>query len=138
MSDSNSKSVFYGLMGTPFQSGLATSLFRMVDETLEQGHNVVVWCCGYGTMLSQTTVERRADIFDVETDGESANYPTTAELIQSLFRKAEGKLDWYVCDYCMKERGAVDHIDEVKVKIPFSYYHYLNQSDVSLVLGVKS
>lgn len=133
-----STSIFYGVMGTPFQSDLVTTLFRMVEESLRQGHTVVVWCCGYATILSQTTIERRPDIFDPDTDREGTHYPSTSEMITALRAKYGDRFSWYVCDYCMKERGAVSHVSCAEVKIPFSYYYYLNKAEVSLVLGVKS
>ncbi|HKP94817.1 MAG TPA: DsrE family protein [Fibrobacteria bacterium] len=129
-------SFFFGLMGTPYQSDLATSLFRMVQEALAQGHEVVVWTCGYGTMLTQRTLVRPPDMFE---DGQGvAAHPTTAELVQSMFRSSRGHLKWFVCRYCMEERGAVHQIEEVSVKIPFTFQHYLNKADIPLVLGVKS
>ena len=48
------------------------------------------------------------------------------------------RLKWFVCRYCMEERGAVHQIEEVSIKIPFTFQHYLNKADVPIVLGVKS
>jgi sulfur relay (sulfurtransferase) complex TusBCD TusD component (DsrE family) len=131
------KSIFLGVMGTPFQSDLITSLFRLVHESLHQGHEVTVWCCGYATTLTQSTLQRQMDIFS-ELDGNNAKYPSTAELVREAVKASKGDLKWYICDYCMKERGAIHQIDEVYIKVPFSFYHYLDRADVSVVLGVKS
>ncbi|WP_027799216.1 hypothetical protein [Paraburkholderia dilworthii] len=136
---SNTKpSIFFGMMGTPFQSETVTSLFRMVDSALSKGHRVTVWNCGYATGLSQSSLIRPPDSFaTAETVGGN---PTTAEVIQALMRKygGDGRLDWLVCRYCMEERGATQQIPEAKIKIPFTFQHYLSKADVSLVLGVKS
>lgn len=132
-------SFFFGMMGTPFQTDTVTSLFRMVESALEQGHAVTVWNCGHATGLSQVTLARPRDFFAGKDDAAQAN-PTTAELIQALHRRYEGsgRLEWLVCRYCMEERGTTAQIPEARVKIPFSFQHYLSAADVSLVLGVKS
>jgi hypothetical protein len=131
-------SFFFGMMGTPFQSETTTSLFRMVEGALRQGHKVTVWNCGHATGLSQFTLVRPRDF--LLPPSEAASNFSTAELIQSLFRKhgQDGQLEWLVCRYCMEERGATNQIPEAKVKIPFTFQHYLSAADVSLVLGVKS
>ncbi|WP_345812302.1 hypothetical protein AAGS40_15030 [Paraburkholderia sp. PREW-6R] len=139
-------SLFFGMMGTPFQSETVTSLFRMVDSALSRGHRVTVWNCGYATGLSQASLVRPPDSFasaDADTHsvtGDTAHHPTTAEMIQALMRRygPTGRFDWLVCRYCMEERGATQQIPEAKVKIPFTFQHYLSEADVSLVLGVKS
>lgn len=131
-------SFFFGMMGTPFQSDTVTSLFRMVESALQQGSRVTVWNCGHATGLSQATLVRGRDFFAPK--GVETFNPSTAEMIQALFRRYSNRdqLEWLVCRYCMEERGATAQIPEAKVKIPFSFQHYLSVADVSLVLGVKS
>ena len=132
------KLIFLGVMGTPYQSELITSLFRIVQEALHQGHEIIVWTCGYATQLTQATVIRRPNMFDRGTALEDTHYFATTELVKSLFDFGEERLDWYVCNYCSEERGATDQIAEVKVKVPWTFNYYLNLADVSMVLGVKS
>lgn len=129
---------FFGMMGTPFQNDTVTSLLRMVESALAGGHRVTVWNCGHATGLSQSTLLRPRDFFAPK--GSAAFNPSTAELIQALFRRYSGQdqLEWLVCRYCMEERGTTAQIPEARVKIPFSFQHYLSSADVSLVLGVKS
>ena len=133
---SGARSVFFGGMGTPFQSELTTTLFRMVQSALEMDHQVTVWTCGYATNLTQRSLVRPKDSFAAK-DAPGTNDLSTAQVVQALMRKHSDKLDWYVCRYCMEERGATQQIDEVQVKIPFTFQHYLSAADVSLVLGVK-
>ena len=135
--ETGKRSFFFGLMGTPYQSDLTTSLMRMVHEALTQGHEVVVWTCGYGTMLSQRTLIRPPDFFPGKAS-ETSGHPTTSAMIQGLIEYSGGRLKWFVCRYCMEERGAVHQIEEVSIKIPFTFQHYLNKADVPIVLGVKS
>ena len=134
---SGKRSFFFGMVGTPSQSETVTSLFRMVESALRQGHVVTVWNCGHATGLSQTTLVRPRDYF-APKDREDFN-PSTAEIIQALFRYyGSEQLQWLVCRYCAEESGSVDHIHEAQVKIPFSFQYYLSAADVSLVLGIKS
>ena len=53
-------------------------------------------------------------------------------------RRYGDQFEWLVCRYCMEERGNTQQIPETKVKIPFSFQHYLSAADSALVLGVKS
>lgn len=135
---SGKASFFFGMMGTPYQSETVTSLFRLVEAALRQQHRVTVWTCGHATGLSQSTLVRPRD-FLLPKEAETFN-PNTAELIQALFRQypEPDQLNWLVCRYCMEERGAVHQIPQAKVKIPYSFQHYLSAADTSLVLGVKS
>lgn len=133
---SGPRSFFFGVMGTPFQSELSTTLFRMVQSALDLQHQVTVWTCGYATNLTQHSLVRPKDSFAAK-DAPATNDLTTAQIVQALMAKHSGSLDWYVCRYCMEERGATQQIAEVQVKIPFTFQHYLSAADVSLVLGVK-
>lgn len=135
--DNRRRSLFIGLMGSPYQSDLTTSLFRLTEEALGQGHQVVVWTCGYGTMLTQSTLVRPPDAL-AQGDVADVQHPTTAELVQALFRAYPDRIRWYVCRYCMEERGTVAQIPEVEVQIPYSFNTYLTVADQGLVLGVKS
>ena len=58
-------------------------------------------------------------------------------MVKALVEKHHTHLNWYVCRYCMEERGATQQIPEIQIKIPFTFQHYLNAADISLVLGVK-
>lgn len=131
------RSFFFGMVGTPSQSETVTSLFRMTESALSQGHSVTVWNCGHATGLSQTTLIRPRDYF-APKQREDFN-PSTAEMIQALFRQwGSERLQWLVCRYCAEECGAVSHVPEVRVKIPFSFQYYLSAAQVSLVMGIKS
>ncbi|MFP5393284.1 MAG: DsrE family protein [Gammaproteobacteria bacterium] len=134
--ESGPRSFFFGVMGTPFQSELSTTLFRMVQSALDADHQVTVWTCGYATNLTQHSLVRPNDSFAAK-DAPARNHLTTAQVAAALLHRHRGKLDWYVCRYCMEERGATQQIPEVQVKIPFTFQHYLSAADVSLVLGVK-
>lgn len=134
----DSSSLFIGLMGTPYQSDITTSLFRLTEATLSHGHRVTVWTCGYGTMLTQSTLIRPEDAIAPKGASDTLVHMTTAALVQSLFRAYPDQLRWYVCRYCMEERGAVAQIPEIEIQIPYSFNTYLTMADQGLVLGTKS
>ncbi|MCG7536683.1 DsrE family protein [Pseudoalteromonas sp. OOF1S-7] len=133
--DEEAHSIFLGLMGSPFANDGTTSVFRMAESILSQGKEVVIWTCGNSTAITQTTSIRTQDPIKSRLD-EQGNYPMY-ELAKSLFAKYPDQLRWYVCQYCMEERGATNQIEEVEVLLPFSFNFYLNQSDQALVLGTK-
>ncbi len=136
-SDASARSFFFGMVGTPSQTETVTSLFRMTESALQQGHDVTVWTCGHATGMSQTTLVRPRDYF-APKEREDFN-PDTGEMIQAMFRRyGKDRLQWLVCRYCTEECGAVQHIPEVQVKIPFTFQFYLSAAEVSLVMGVKS
>lgn len=139
-------SFFFGMMGTPFQNDGVTTLFRMVETALARGHHVTVWTCGHATGLSQRSLVRPPDYFsrtgesDEFGEEEAAPLMNTAEMIEALFRVygKDDRLEWFVCRYCMEERGTTQQIEQVRVRIPFTFQHYLSAADVSIVMGVKS
>ena len=133
-----SRSIFLGVMGAPFQSELCSSVLRMAEEALKQDHTVTVWTCGYATAMTQSSLERDQDIF---TYGgcEPQMHPShpVSSVVAGLLKRYPNRLCWYVCDYCMRERGTTQQMDGVEIKIPYTFNLYLNDADVSLVLGVK-
>lgn len=133
--DEEANSIFLGLMGSPFANDGTTSVFRMAESILRQGKEVVIWTCGNSTSITQTTSIRTQDPINSRLD-EQGNY-AMYELAKSLLAKYPEQLRWYVCQYCMEERGATNQIEEVEVLLPFSFNFYLNQSDQALVLGTK-
>ncbi len=134
--DEESDSLFLGLMGSPFDGDWTTSFFRLAESVLKQGKQLSVWTCGNSTSITQYSAVRPRDPIQSIKEANTPVY-TLAEMVQSLFKTFPGQLRWYVCQYCMEERGATQQIDDVEVLLPFSFNFYLNQSDQALVLGVK-
>ena len=129
-------SLFLGLMGIPFESDWTTTIFRLAEATLQRQKMVTIWTCGYSTTITQTTSVRPPDPIHPVSPSHECAY-TMSELAQALLNSYPEHLRWYVCQYCMEERGATNQIAEVEVKLPFSFNTYLNQADKSLVLGTK-
>lgn len=133
------KSIFLMPVGAPFESDLTTSLLRIVDEAIHQGHEVMVWACGYATALTQDTLGAvRPEINLVPgREEERQSYPSTAHIISNLIRNSDERLRWCICEYCMRERGTVHQIDEVDIMPPVIMLTYMDQADVSMVMGVS-
>lgn len=132
------KTLFFGIMGSPFQSELSLSVLRMTEEALRQGNQVTVWTCGYATGLTQSTMERDQNIFEDSglEESDCLSLPASS-VVSAMLKKYPSTLNWYVCDYCMRERGCTHQMDGVEIKIPYTFNLYLNDADISLVLGVK-
>lgn len=139
MSNQTGKALFLGIMGAPYESELATTALRMVDEALRQGHRVTVWTCGGATALTLLSLgeSKPRNLLDLACQRSGRHYPTTAALVGNLLGTAEDRLQWLVCRHCMEERGAFEQMAGVKIVSALKFWRYLNQADVSMVVGVK-
>src|SRR3954451_1669385 len=89
--------VLIAVMGSPHDSDLVTSVFRLTQALLTAGARVAVWACGYATMLSQDTL---GDSKPRNPAAWSMPYPSTAALVQELLAAFPGTLQWYGCRFC--------------------------------------
>lgn len=122
------------LLGSPYESDLTTTLMRLVESALGQGHRLVVWACGGATALTVKTMGRSKPRNPLRP---GVHYPSTARIVGALVAGSEGRLRWYVCRQCMEERGATAQIAGVKVQPPFCFLPCLEEADVCLSLGIK-
>lgn len=139
MERNSPKSIFLMPVGAPFESDLTTSLLRIVDEAVNQGHEVMVWACGYATALTQDTLTDHRPEINLNPGGEDElkNYPSTAHIIGNLILNSNEKLRWCICEYCMRERGTVHQIAEVDIMPPVIMLTYMDQADISMVMGAS-
>jgi DsrE/DsrF/DsrH-like protein len=129
------------VMGAPFESELTTSLLRLIDEALRQGHDVRVWACGGATTLTRGALGPRKgrNVLDPAAPAP----PSTLALVEALALPAQGadhaagRLDWCVCRPCLDERAADDQSPAVRVQPAYKFVEYLQAADVVLSLGVK-
>jgi hypothetical protein len=121
------------LMGSPHASDLVTSVLRLVQATLERGARVQVWACGYATMLTQESLgeSKPRNLADW-----SADYPSTVSLVRELLTAFPGQLYWYGCRFCSDERGAADHIPEVRMRPPAKFGENVAAAAKTLFVGV--
>lgn len=132
-------SLFFGVMGAPYESELTTSLLRLVGDALECGHRVTVWACGGATMLTRSAIgeNKPRNMLDILAGCPDRTYPSTAALVRSLVEQSNGRLRWLVCRHCAEERGALDQISEARVQPPLRFAEHLQLCDVPVVMGVK-
>ena len=133
--DTPAQSLFLGLMGGPFTGDWTTNFFQIAEAALKRGTDVTVWTCGNATSMTQTTNIRPDD--PIHADCPGCGNHTLAEMATALLDAHPDHLRWYVCRYCMEERGATAQIPQAQIQLPFSFNTYLNQADRSLVLGIK-
>lgn len=130
------KSVFFGLMGAPYSRDWALPFFRLLTDVLERGTDVVVWTCGNATTMTSQHMQRDGDPIHSDCVSHSCSH-TLPDMARELLHAYPDTLRWYICKYCMEERGAVNHIDGVEIKLPFSFDTYVHLADQSLVFGKK-
>jgi sulfur relay (sulfurtransferase) complex TusBCD TusD component (DsrE family) len=132
------KTLFFGVMGAPYESELCMSLFRLVSEALDGGHSVTVWTCGGATSLTRRALgeTKPKNLLDL-LDGSNRAYPSTAALIAAMVRNSAGRLQWHVCRHCAEERGAIDQIPEARIQPPLRFAEHLERCDVPVIMGVK-
>lgn len=121
------------LMGAPHDTDMATTALRLADAGLRRGAAVDIWTCGYATLLTQNTLgdakPRNLLAWDV-------TYPSTAHLARRMLAAHSGKLTWHSCRFCSEERGAVDHLDGVRLRPPFKFTEHVDAADTVIVMGV--
>lgn len=135
-SRATAQSLFLGLMGSPYTSDWTTTFFRLLETSLHRGCDVCVWTCGNSTALTSRRMHRDPDPIHPGSPSHGCAHALPA-LAGHYLHQHPDKLRWYVCRYCMEERGATDQIDGVEIKLPFSFDTYLHQAEQSLVMGIK-
>ncbi|GAB3238020.1 hypothetical protein GCM10027447_37460 [Glycomyces halotolerans] len=121
------------LMGAPHDSDMATTAMRLADAALRRGAAVDMWTCGYATMLTQKSL---GDAKPRNLLAWERVYPSAAHLARRMLEAYGGKLTWHSCRFCSEERGAVDHIDQVRLRPPFKFTEHVDAAARSVVMGV--
>ncbi|HZM84358.1 MAG TPA: hypothetical protein VFC19_52225 [Candidatus Limnocylindrales bacterium] len=128
------RSLFLGLIGSPYESDMFTTASRLVDETVRRRHHVTVWACGYSTAL---TLRGLGDSRPRNPWSWDTVYPSTAAVVQGMLAYADGRLEWLVCRFCAEERGSTDQMPGVRIEPPANFQRRALAADVCLMLGVK-
>jgi hypothetical protein len=121
------------VMGTPYASDATTTMLRWVDAAAAGGARVQVWTCGYATMLTQRALgaEKPRNAMAWNED-----YPTSATVVQEMLARHEGHLRWLSCRFCSDERGALDHVEPVRLRPAFSFGNHVRESGKTVFVGV--
>lgn len=120
------------LTGAPHASDMVTSALRLLDAVLRRGGSVQVWACGYSTMLTQRSL---GDTKPRNLRDWHQHCPTTAALIRQLLVDYEPRLGWSACRFCSEERGATNHLAEVRVVSPLRLRDVVTAAAKVLYLG---
>jgi sulfur relay (sulfurtransferase) complex TusBCD TusD component (DsrE family) len=123
--------------GPPDGSDSVTTMLRLADAALCRGASVLVWACGYNTMLTQRSL---GAVKPRDLTAWDRVHPTSAAIIGGLLTaypadNGQGGLAWYVCRFCAQERGAGEHITGTSLKYFSRLRGYLDRSATTLWLG---
>ena len=121
------------VMGAPHESDLITSVLRLAQSLLEKDAVVSVWACGYANLLTQESLGARKPRNLAAWD---VRYPSTVTLVRDLMNAFPGRLNWYGCRYCSDDRGADDHIPEVRTGTPAHFAGHVAASGKTIFMGV--
>lgn len=101
------------LTAPPHTTDTLTTVLRLAEAVLARNKTIRIWACGYNTMLTQASLgdTKPADLRDPSTPT-----PTAAAMIRDLLTDHKGQFGWIVCTACSAERGAHNHIPEVRLR----------------------
>jgi sulfur relay (sulfurtransferase) complex TusBCD TusD component (DsrE family) len=125
--------VLLKVLGAPHRTELVTSLFRLTEALLERDATVQIWACGDATGLTRASLgmAKPADVTD-----RARTFPSTAALARDLITANDGRLRWYVCRFCARDRGHAQQIDEVKTRPAARFWEHVTAADQMIVMGV--
>ncbi|MGW1282179.1 hypothetical protein ACWD4N_00255 [Streptomyces sp. NPDC002586] len=116
----------------PHSNDVVTSALRMAQTVLDEGKSVRMWACGYVNMLTQTT---HGDTKPVNTRDPAGIYPSSSRIIRDMLAANPGKFSWISCTACSAERGATQHIAEVRFRSPARFVATIQAADNTVFIG---
>lgn len=124
--------VLLAVQGAPHASDMTTTLMRLLDSMLRLGARVDVWTCGYATHLGQQSADdvKPRNLADLGTE-----YPSMGALVRGVLADWPDQLRWYVCRFCLEERGAKEPIPEVQVRSPFRFADHVGAACKTMFIG---
>ena len=120
------------LTSAPHQADTVTTALRITGTALGRGATVHVWACGYATLLTQRSL---GEVKPVNLRDRHRAYPTTAALVQCLLTTHQSALTWDACRFCSEERGALAHIDPVRMRSALRLGEVVRSCSKTLYLG---
>lgn len=134
-----SKTFTFAFMDPPFENERTITFFRLLDETLSQGHNLRVFA--YEGAVALAFARQRPHGNAVHgRDTEEEDHPLTKDWITALQKKAREKslsFEWINCGLCVDERGVNDVIDGCGRGGPADLWRYAAASDNTLTIGTR-
>ncbi|RJQ75853.1 hypothetical protein [Amycolatopsis panacis] len=101
------------LTAPPHTTDALTTVIRLAQAVLARDGSIRIWACGYNTMLTQNSL---GETKPADLRGPADPAPTAATLIRRLLTDHKGQLGWIACTACSSERGARDHLPEVRLR----------------------
>jgi sulfur relay (sulfurtransferase) complex TusBCD TusD component (DsrE family) len=116
----------------PHSTDVITSALRLSQAVLDNGGSVRFWACGYATMLTQTT---HGDTKPANTRDPDGDYPSPAAIARRMIEAGGGRFGWIGCTACSEERGATQHIPQVRRRSPARLAATMAAAKRTLYLG---
>lgn len=116
----------------PHSNDVITSALRLAQSVLDQGKTVRMWACGYANMLTQKS---HGDTKLINTRDPEGHYPSSAHIVREMLAANPGKFAWIACTACSAERGATDHIAEVRFRSPMRFVSTIEAADQTVFIG---
>lgn len=120
------------VMGAPYSTDATSTMLRWVDATAGRDGRVQVWTCGYATLLTQRTtgLVKEPDVLD-----RTREHPTVRARIEQMLAERP-TLRWLSCRFCSTERGALEHIDAVRLRPALSFGSHVRESAKTVFVGL--
>ncbi|MCT2589605.1 DsrE family protein [Streptomyces sp. N2-109] len=116
----------------PHSNDVITTALRLGQAALDQEKTVRVWACGYANMLTQNAHGTSKPVNTRDTQG---TYPSSAEIVRRMLAENPGRLSWIACTACSAERGATDHISEIRYRSPARFLSTIQASRRTVFIG---
>ncbi|WP_369137437.1 hypothetical protein [Modestobacter versicolor] len=120
------------VMGAPYDSDATSTVLRWVDAATRRDARVQVWTCGYATLLTQRSTGPVKEPNPLDRTREHA---TARGRIEQLLAERP-TLQWSSCRFCSTERGALDHIDAVRLRPALSFGSHVRESAKTVFVGL--
>lgn len=116
----------------PYGSDMLTTALRMAQAVLAKGGSVRIWACGYTTMVTQAPL---GDAKPRNLQDPERVYPSMPAVVRQLLAGWPGQLAWIGCTACSGERGATNHIEEVRLRSPARFASTIAASGRTVFIG---
>lgn len=120
------------VMGAPYSTDATSTMLRWVDAAARRDGRVQVWTCGYATLLTQRAIGLLKEPNPVDRGRE---HPTVLARIEQMLADRP-TLRWLSCRFCSAERGALQHIDAVRLRPALGFGSHVRESAKTVFVGV--
>ncbi|MBP0455072.1 MULTISPECIES: hypothetical protein [unclassified Kitasatospora] len=116
----------------PHSNDVITSALRLAQAVLDEGRTVRLWACGYANMLTQ---QSQGETKLVNTRDPQGYYPSSVTVVRRMLAAHGSRFAWIACTACSAERGATDHIAEVRFRSPMRFVSTIESADKTVFIG---